>query len=159
VFIRTFQRGFFRAVLFSPFVGNEIIVQRTGANMPGVSRTPHNPEPLRRKRPVAGAPLPSPIKRKTIHFLLVFVTLVLVIDALVGEKGLLETVRARREHRDLSASIERLRAENTRLRDEARRLREDPKTIESLAREDLGLIRPGELLFIIKDARPAAERN
>ena len=129
--------------------------------MPSVSRTSHGPEPLRRKRVTTGAtaPLAAPVKRRTLHFLLVFVTLVLVLDALMGEKGLLETVRARRQYRELAGSIERLRTENSRLRDEARRLREDPKTIESLARKDLGLIRPGELLFIIKDARPSARKN
>jgi cell division protein FtsB len=87
--------------------------------------------------------------------LLIFVTLVLMIDALVGEKGLLETVRARQRHQELTASIDRLRAENAQLREEARRLLEDPATIESLAREELGLIRPGEMLFIVKDAKPS----
>jgi cell division protein FtsB len=95
-----------------------------------------------------------PRRRKRLHLLLIFVTLVLVLDALVGEKGLLETMRARRQHRELTASIERLRSENAQLREEARRLLEDPSAIESLAREELGLIRPGELLFIVKDAKP-----
>ena len=88
------------------------------------------------------------------QLLLVFITLVLVIDALVGEKGLLETMRASRQHQELTASIERLRLENNRLREEARRLRDDPSAIESVARQELGLIRPGELLFIVKDAKP-----
>ena len=129
--------------------------------MPSVPRTSSGPEPLRRRRtaPTPPAALAAPARRKTVHFLLIFVTLVLVLDALVGEKGLLETVRARRQYRELAGSIDRLRTENTKLRDEVRRLREDPKTIESLAREDLGLIRPGELLFIVKDARPAARKN
>jgi cell division protein FtsB len=108
-------------------------------------------ESPRRKR--EQPPPPGVPRRKGLHLLLVFVTLVLVIDGLVGEKGLLETVRARRQHRELTASIERLRAENAELREQARRLREDPATIESLARKELGLIRPGELLFIVKDAR------
>ncbi len=81
-------------------------------------------------------------------------TLVLIIDALVGEKGLLETMRASRQHQELTASIERLRLENNRLREQVGRLRDDPATIESVAREELGLIRPGELLFIVKDAKP-----
>jgi cell division protein FtsB len=68
----------------------------------------------------------------------------------------METLRARRQHQELVVSIERLRSENARLRDDARRLRSDPATIEALARQELGLIRPGEMLFIIKDARPAA---
>ena len=110
--------------------------------------------PVRRTRESATAPAVS-TRRKSLHLLLVFVTLVLVIDALVGEKGLLETVRARRQHHELTASIERLRGENAALREEARRLREDPSAIESLARQELGLIRPGEMLFIVKDA-PAA---
>ena len=87
--------------------------------------------------------------------LLVFVTLVLVINALVGERGLMETLRARKQHQELVGSIERLRTENARLRDHARRLRTDPATIEALARQELGLIKPGEMLFIIKDAKSA----
>lgn len=80
-------------------------------------------------------------------------------DALVGEKGFVETTRARRQYREVSVAIDQLRRENARLREEARRLREDPATIEALARQELGLIRPGELLFIIRDARPAHHRT
>ena len=83
-------------------------------------------EPLRRPRnPPPTTPFPR--RRKTLHLLLIFVTLVLVLDALVGEKGLLETIRARRQHRELTASIERLRSENAQLREDARRLLEDPR--------------------------------
>jgi cell division protein FtsB len=64
-------------------------------------------------------------------------------------------MRARRQAREQEAQVARLRQENAQLRDEARRLREDPKAIESVAREELGLIRPGELLFILKDTKPA----
>ncbi len=74
-----------------------------------------------------------------------------VANALVGDQGLLATKRARRQHDDLAATIARQRAENARLREEARRLREDPAAIEEIARRDLGLIRPGEKVFIIRD--------
>ena len=51
-----------------------------------------------------------------------------------------------------SSSRSRRRApENARLREEARRLREDPSAIEEIARRELGLIVPGEKLFILKD--------
>ena len=90
--------------------------------------------------------------RKTIHILLVFVTVVLVVDALVGDKGLMQTMRARRQHREVTASLEQLRRHNATLRDHVRRLREDPSAIEALARKELGLVRPGEVLFIVKDA-------
>jgi cell division protein FtsB len=82
---------------------------------------------------------------------LALVTSVLVIDALVGEKGLLEIIRARREHAALERSLADARATNARLRVEARQLREDPRAIEEVARRELGLIKPGEKLFIVKD--------
>jgi cell division protein FtsB len=88
-----------------------------------------------------------------VHLLLVFVTVVLVVDALIGEKGLMQSMRARQEYLDTAASLETLRRNNAKLRDEMRRLNEDPATIESVAREQLGLIRPGEVVFILKDAK------
>ena len=109
--------------------------------------------PARRKARAAAPAVPQAKRRRTLQMLLVFVTLVLVINALVGERGLMETLRARRQHQELVGSIERLRAENARLREEVRLLNSDPGTIEALARQELGLIKPGEMLFIIKDAR------
>ena len=112
--------------------------------------------PSPRRKAQAPAPSVSPAKRRrTLQMLLVFVTVVLVINALVGERGLTETLRARKQPQELVAAIDRLRAENARLKDEARRLRSDPSTIEALARQELGLIKPGEMLFIVKDAKPA----
>ena len=96
--------------------------------------------------------------RRIVRFSLVFLALLIVVDALVGDRGLLAMLDARRQHTELAATIARQRAENARLREEARRLREDPSAIEEIARRDLGLIRPGETLFIVKDltspARP-----
>ena len=89
--------------------------------------------------------------RRAVQYLLVFVGCVLVLDALVGEKGLLEMLKKRQEHRALEQSLTAVRAENARLREEARSLREDATAIEDLARRELGLIKPGEKLFIIKD--------
>lgn len=95
---------------------------------------------------------------KVVRWLFVLLGIAIVIDALFGDRGLVDTVRARREYAALEAHVERTRAENARLRDQARRLREDPATIESLARQELGLIRPGEQLFIIRELPPAPAR-
>jgi cell division protein FtsB len=81
-----------------------------------------------------------------------------MIDAVVGEKGLLALMRARQEYQVLESSLRAVRSENQRLREQARRYREDPVTIEELARKDLGLIKPGEKLFIIRDLPPAPPR-
>jgi cell division protein FtsB len=122
--------------------------------MPGEPTNPRRAtgaEPLRRKR--ALQPAPSLIRKRGVHLLLIFVTLILVIDALIGEKGLTQSMNARRQYRQLQASLDGLKRDNAALREEMRRLSEDPAAIESLAREDLGLIRPGEIVFILKDLK------
>ncbi|HVL69347.1 MAG TPA: septum formation initiator family protein [Vicinamibacterales bacterium] len=118
------------------------------------TRAPRGPEPLRRKR-VEPAPAGGSRRRKLLNLCLGFATVVLLVDALVGEKGLMERMRARRQYAEAAASLNGLKAENQRLREQARRLRDDPSAIETIAREELGLIRPGELLFIVRDAKPA----
>ena len=94
--------------------------------------------------------------RRLLQYVVMFVSCVLVVDAIVGEKGLIAMMKARREYAALEESLARGRSENARLREEARRLREDPVTIEEIARRELGLMKPGERLFIIKDLRPPA---
>ena len=88
------------------------------------------------------------------QMLLIFVVLVFVADGLVGERGLVAMLRARQQYNELAATISRQRVENARLREAARRLREDPSAIEEIARRELGLIRPGEKVFIVKDVAP-----
>ena len=100
---------------------------------------------------------PSRTRRLLLHALFMLVTAGLVVNGLVGERGLLESLEAGRQHRWLQTEIEQLRHHNDRLRRQARRLREDPATIEAVARRDLGLIRPGELVFLLNDA-PSTER-
>jgi cell division protein FtsB len=94
-----------------------------------------------------------------VQYLLVFVSCVLVVDAIVGEKGLIAMIEARQQYRALEVSLARARVENAQLREEARRLREDPAAIEEIARRELGLLKPGEKLFILKDVRPEEGRR
>lgn len=82
--------------------------------------------------------------------LLILVTCVLLADALFGDRGLAQTIRAAREYRQAVLELRQIRGENAALREQQRRLREDPRAIEAVAREELGLIRPGEILVIVK---------
>jgi cell division protein FtsB len=101
--------------------------------------------------PAPPAPVAANKGRRLLRHALVFITLVIVVDAIAGEKGLLALLQARREYSALERSLDRARTENAELRDMARRLREDPAAIEEQARRELGLIKPGEVLFIVKD--------
>src|SRR5262249_62031397 len=71
--------------------------------------------------------------RRIGRLLVLFAAIVLIVDGLVGDRGYLAMLRARRQDDELSATLERQRAENARLRDEAGRLRNDPAAIEELA--------------------------
>jgi len=86
-----------------------------------------------------------------VYWLLLFVASLIIVDGVVGDRGLLAILRARQEYDELAASIAHQRTENAKLREEAARLKDDPAAIEEAARRDLGLIKPGERVFIIKD--------
>jgi cell division protein FtsB len=81
---------------------------------------------------------------------LCFAACVLAVNALIGERGLSETLRARRDFHAAVAELSRLQYENVSLTDTVQRLRHDASTIEGVARADLGLIKPGEVLVVVK---------
>lgn len=88
----------------------------------------------------------------------VFVAIATIVDAVVGERGLLATLRAREKYESATAALEQQKATNERLRSDIDRLTNDPAAIEELGRGELGLMKPGEKVFIIKDLKPPAER-
>jgi len=88
-----------------------------------------------------------------VQYVVLAVGCVLIVDALVGDRGFLAMLKARQQYRTLETSLAQSRAENARLREQARQLREDPQAVEEIARRELGLLRPGEKLFIIKDVK------
>ena len=112
------------------------------------------PQPLRRHTHTIGRKARN---KRLLHVGLLLVAIVIVLDALAGDRGLLAMLRVRGQYRLLAATLARERAENARLAEQARRLREDPTAVEEVARRELGLIKPGEKVFIIKDV-PAAKR-
>jgi cell division protein FtsB len=93
-----------------------------------------------------------PPRRYWSHVML-FAACVLLANGLFGERGLMDTIRARRAYSRAARDLDRLKRANAVLRDQARRLRDDPGTIESVARGELGLVRPGEILVTIKDVK------
>jgi len=113
---------------------------------------PTTAEPTPPTRP----PLPRRRERRTrrLPLVLLFVSMVLIVNAVVGERGLAASWRARQLAQALTADIDALKTDNTALREEARRLTEDPAAIERAARQDLGLARPGEIVVLIKRPKP-----
>ena len=82
---------------------------------------------------------------------IVFVTCALALNALIGDRGLAEMLRARQQLRQTAADLESLRRTNANLSILIETLNSDVRTIENIARDELGLIRKGEVLIVLKD--------
>ena len=98
-------------------------------------------------------PLPRRQDNPWLRRALVLATVVVLADALFGERGVAELLRARQDYAAARAELVALQQKNAGLREQARRLWDDPSAVEAVAREELGLIRPGEVLFVVKPAR------
>ncbi len=65
----------------------------------------------------------------------------------LGERGLLHLWRLWGEQKKLDETNFLLQKENETLRERIYRLRHDDQYLEKVAREDLGLVRPGEIIY------------
>jgi cell division protein FtsB len=78
--------------------------------------------------------------------------LVLVLaHTLFGPYGYLSMRRSQAEVRKVQQELDHLDRENQQLSGEVRALQTDPSAIEKVAREDMGLARPNEMIFPIPD--------
>ena len=105
--------------------------------------------PIDTVRPASARRLSPP----WVRFAMVFVACVVLVDSLVGDRGFGARLRAQRHYADAARALGTIRNENAGLLEQIRRLQTDPATIEAVAREELGMIRPGELLFVITPTR------
>ena len=87
--------------------------------------------------------------------LVALVVLGIVFVAVLPTRTLLQQ---RRDTKAASAELRELRERNDRLEERAERLR-DPREIEQLAREQYGLVRPGEEPYVVLPAPPPPEEE
>jgi cell division protein FtsB len=72
-----------------------------------------------------------------------------------GERGLWRVAGMADHQRQLKRDIAAIGAENAALRNDIAHLKSDPLTIESLARERLGMGRKGEIVYYFPSAEDA----
>jgi cell division protein FtsL len=85
--------------------------------------------------------------RRNLSVFLLGGLLVLVIQDVFGTHGVLAMRRAQREAAKVKQEIHQIDTENQRLQDNVKSLKSDPQSIERIAREEIGLARPGEYVF------------
>ena len=96
--------------------------------------------------------------RRIIRLVLWFATAFFAIQTLIGDGGLTDMLQASRERRALTDAVTAVKVENRRLSGIEDRLRRDSKAIEGVARGEIGLIVPGEVLFIVGETTEITRR-
>ena len=131
---------------------------RSGSETPPAGRARRSfrgapDEPAHRQPPAAGLTTMTRLTRP--GWIVVGALLILAVMAVFGDNGVLALRRLRGEVDTLVREVRTLEAENERLSRAISELQEDPAVIERIAREELGLVRPGErVLRFPRSARP-----
>jgi cell division protein FtsL len=86
--------------------------------------------------------------------LLCITLMVLVVHDVFGTHGFLAMRRTQAEIHKVQADLDRLDKENVQLEQQVKDLKTDPRTIEKIAREDLVLAKPGEIIIKIPQDNP-----
>lgn len=90
------------------------------------------------------------------HVLVVFVVVLMVHDVF-GTHGFLAMRRKQQEIQKVSLKLQQLNKENALLEQDVQDLKTDPQTIRKIAREELGLAQPGEVIIKLPAEQPQAQ--
>ena len=82
----------------------------------------------------------------------------LAASTLVGQHGLLHLQEIRQEQQALEAEAFTLARENVDLQDRITRLKTDDEFLEKVAREELGFVGKGEIVYRFRDSVDASAR-
>ena len=77
--------------------------------------------------------------------------LFILLYACFGEKGLIRVVILKKELKEIENYNQELRAENVALKDPMYLLKNDKRYIERIAREELGLVKTEELIYLFEN--------
>jgi cell division protein FtsB len=88
------------------------------------------------------------VRNRKMLFAAVFLAAAYLLASLIfGEMGLIKYFRMKARYDSLTREIAALRHDNVRLMKDVRALRSDPDHLERIARDKLGLARPGEIVY------------
>jgi cell division protein FtsB len=88
---------------------------------------------------------------------LALIAIVLTVHEIFGDHGYLALRRRRQELQTLQEQVKQLQEENQKLEQQIKALKSDPKAIEKLAREQMKLARPGEIIYVLPEKESKQE--
>lgn len=86
------------------------------------------------------------IQKKYVFGLAVFISAMFFLT-IFGERGLMHIYQLREERARIQAANTHLRGENQKLIEQVNRMRNSQSEIEKIARENLGLVKKGEIVY------------
>jgi cell division protein FtsB len=75
-------------------------------------------------------------------------TVAMLLLAVFNDRGLIQVQARATKLSTIESDVSKLDAENKQLTNDIQALRSDPSTIEKLAREELKLVKPGEIVLV-----------
>jgi cell division protein FtsB len=83
-------------------------------------------------------------------------TIVFIVSFLFSDRGISQLQHSRKRVDDLRVDIRRLQSENARLRSEIDSVKRSTFAVERIAREDLGMAKKGEIIYLLPPAAKPA---
>jgi cell division protein FtsB len=96
--------------------------------------------------------------RRNATYVLVLVCIALLVHEIFGPHGFLALRQEKKEIENLRQQIQQLQHENEQLDKRIKALQSDPKAIERLAREQMRLARPGEIIYTLPEKNPKKDQ-
>jgi len=96
--------------------------------------------------------------RRNATYALVLVCIALLVHEVFGQHGLLALRQEKKEIESLRQQIQQLQQENDQLDKRIKALQSDPKAIERLAREQMRMARPGEIIYTLPENDPKKDQ-
>jgi len=91
--------------------------------------------------------------RRAALLALVLIAFALTVHEIFGDRGYFALRRRRAELNELQDQVRKLQEENQKLETEIKALKTDPKAIEKLAREQMKLAKPGEMIYVLPEKK------
>jgi cell division protein FtsB len=96
--------------------------------------------------------------RRNAAYVLVLFCIALLVHEMFGQRGILALRRQEKEMQSLRQQIRQLEQENEQLNNKIKALQSDPKAIERLAREQMHMARPGEIIYALPQENPKRDQ-
>lgn len=95
--------------------------------------------------------------RRNARYFVALAFFLLLLQDIFGAHGLLAMRREKSKINQVQADTQKLTQENQGLSQQVQKLKTDPSAIEKIARDRMGLARPGELIFRMPDLKKDAQ--